>query len=130
MEKNIQETGGKDIAFNNILRTMNESGQFKASFLVDVQGMPVASVSNGEDTDAAGAMAAQLHELVEQTQSRIHLGGAEEVAVRSNDRMRLVSRYFNLGEQTLILVVVMSPERTYRKLTSQAIRELRQVWAE
>ena len=80
LEKNIQETGGKDIAFNNILRTMNESGQFKASFLVDVQGMLVASVSNGEDTDAAGAMAAQLHEMVEQTQSRIHLGGAEEVS--------------------------------------------------
>jgi len=101
VDENKQEMSGKETTFNQILRAMNESGQFSASFLVDEEGMSVATACDGEYTEAASAMAAQLREMVEQTQQRIHLGGAEEMAVRSNDRTRLVSRCCRFGAEGL-----------------------------
>jgi len=114
--------------FNRILHDMNEAGQFEASFLVDAQGLPVAAKTSDYDTDTAAAMVALVRSAIEQTQTRIRLAEADEVAVRCNDKMRLVSRYFTVGDETLILVVLAYRDRPYRKLTNQTIKALRATW--
>lgn len=123
------EQGWQEMTFTRILRDMNEAGKFRASFLVDAQGLPVAAVTSGYDTDTASAMAALVRNVIEQAQTRIELAEADEVAVRSNDKMRLVSRYFTVGDETLILVVVAPPDRPHRRLTNQAIRALQAAWS-
>lgn len=123
------EQDWQEITFTKILRDMNEAGNFKASFLVDAQGLPVASVTSGYDTDTASAMAALVRNVIEQVQTRINLAEADEVTVRDNDKMRLVSRYFTVGDETLILVVVAPPDQSYRRLTNRAIKALLTAWA-
>jgi len=108
---------------------MNEAGQFRASFLVDSQGLPVAIVTSGYDTDTASVMVSLVRNAIEQFQTRIDLAEADEVTTRGNDRMRLVSRYFKLGDEALILVVVAPPDRPYRQLTNQAIKALKSSWS-
>ena len=120
----------QEMTFTRILHDMNETGDFKASFLVDAQGLPVAAVTSDDyDTDTASAMAALVRNAIEQAQTRIELSEADEVAVRSNDKMRLVSRYFTVGDETLILVLIAPPDRPYRRLTNQAIRALQAAWS-
>ena len=127
--KSASEQDWQEVSFAKILHDMNEAGNFKASFLVDAQGLPVAAVTSGYDTDAASAMAALVKNVIEQAQTRINLAEADEVTVRGDDKMRLVSRYFTVGDETLILVVVAPPYRSYRRLTNRAIKALRVAWS-
>jgi len=127
--KSASEQDWQEMTFTRILHDMNEAGKFSASFLVDAQGLPVAAVTTGYDTDTASAMAALVRNVIEQAQTRIELAEADEVAVRANDKMRLVSRYFTVGDETLILVVVAPPDRPHRRLTNQAIKALQTAWS-
>jgi len=127
--QSASEQDWQETTFTRILHDMNETGKFRASFLVDAHGLPVAAVTSGYDTDTASAMAALVRNVIEQTQTRIELAEADEVAVRANDRMRLVSRYFTVGDETLILVVVAPPDRPHRRLTNQAIKALQAAWS-
>jgi predicted regulator of Ras-like GTPase activity (Roadblock/LC7/MglB family) len=127
--KSASELDWKEKTFARILHDMNEAGSFRASFLVDAQGLPVAAVTSSYDTDTASAMAALVRDVIEQVQTRIDLAGADEVTVRDNDKIRLVSRYFTVGGETLILVLVAPPNQSYRRLTNRAIKALRAAWA-
>jgi predicted regulator of Ras-like GTPase activity (Roadblock/LC7/MglB family) len=127
--KSVSEPDRKDTSFARILHNMNEAGNFRASFLVDAQGLPVAAVPSSYDMDTASAMAALVRNVIEQTQTRIDLAEADEVTVRDNDKIRLVSRYFTVGDDVLILVVVAPPDRAYRRLTNRAIRALQAAWS-
>jgi predicted regulator of Ras-like GTPase activity (Roadblock/LC7/MglB family) len=123
------EPDKKELTFTRILENMNEAGQFHASFLVDAQGLPIAAVTTGYDTDTASAMVSMVRNAIVQLQAGINLAEADEVATRGNDKMRLISRYFKLGDEALILVVIAPPNRSYRKLTSQAIKAFQSNWA-
>ena len=127
--KSASEPNWKEMTFARILHDMNEAGKFRASFLVDAQGLPVAAVTSGYDADTASAMAALVRNVIEQVQTRINLAEADEVTVRGNDKMRLVSRYFIIGDETLILVVMAPPDQPYRRLTNRAIKALRATWS-
>jgi predicted regulator of Ras-like GTPase activity (Roadblock/LC7/MglB family) len=127
--KSTSESGWQETTFAKILDDMNEAGNFKASFLADAEGLPVAAANSSYDTDTASAMAAMVRNAVEQTRTRIDLAEADEVTVRANDKVRLVSRYFAVGDDTLILVVVAPPDRPYRRVTNRAIKALRTAWS-
>jgi len=126
--KSASEQGWQEMTFAKILQDMNEAGNFKASFLVDSQGLPVAAANSSYDTDTASAMAALVRNVIEQTQTRIDLSEADEVNVRGNDKTRLISRYFAVGDETLILVVIAPPDQAYRRLTNRAIKALQVAW--
>ena len=121
------ESSQQEMTFTKVLHDMNSAGQFRASFLVDTQGLPIASVTSDYDADTASAMVALVRNVIEQVQTRINLAEAVEVAIRGNDKMRLISRYFTMGNDTLILVVVAPPNRPYRKLTNQVIKTLKAI---
>jgi predicted regulator of Ras-like GTPase activity (Roadblock/LC7/MglB family) len=125
----VSESNWQDMTFTEILQEMNSAGQFIASFLVDSEGLPVASVSTDYDTDTASAMAALVRNVIGQVQTRINMAETDEVAVRANDKMRLISRYFSIGDETLILVVVAPPDRPYRKLTNQVIKAIKAIYS-
>lgn len=127
--KSTSQPDWKEMNFAKILHGMNEAGNFKASFLVDAEGLPVAAVNSSYDTDTASAMAAMVRNVIEQTQTRIDLTETDEVTVRGDDKTRLISRYFTVGDETLILVVIAPPDRAYRRLTNRAIKALQAAWS-
>lgn len=127
--KSASEPDWQEMTFARILHDMNEAGNFRASFLVDAQGLPVAAVTSSYDTDTASAMAVLVRNVIEEAQTHLNLAEADEVTVRGNDKVRLVSRYFTVGDETLILVVIAPPNRPYRQLTNRAIKALQVAWS-
>lgn len=119
------QTDIRGMTFSQILKDMNAEGQFKASFLVDSQGLPVAAVTSDQDADTASAMFALVRKVIKQVQSHINLSESDEVTIRGSDKIRLVSRYFSVGNENLILVAIVPLDRSYRKLTNQAIRDIK-----
>jgi predicted regulator of Ras-like GTPase activity (Roadblock/LC7/MglB family) len=111
-----------------ILEEMNEGGNFKASVLVGVEGLALSSVISPFDSETIAAMVALVKRTIQQAREQIGLDEVDEVSVVQGDKMRLICRYFVVGDEELILAVIAPPYQTYRRLTNRAIKEIKQLW--
>jgi hypothetical protein len=55
------------------------------------------------------------------------MAALDEVTIRCSDRVRLVCRYLTVGEQGLILVALVPPDRYYRRATNRAISQVKRL---
>jgi predicted regulator of Ras-like GTPase activity (Roadblock/LC7/MglB family) len=113
---------------SQILKQMNERGQFRVAVLATSDGLPVATVSTPDDTEAAAAMAAVLQRVAKQARGPLGMAEVEELVLQSRDRTRMVCRYFQVGNEELILAVMVDPGAYYRSATSRAMREIETIW--
>ena len=111
-----------------ILREMKELGHFKASLLVDMEGLTLSSISSPFDNETIAAMVALVKNSIRQAREQIGLDDVDEVSVVQGDKMRLVCRYFVAGGEELILAAIAPPHQTYRQLTNRAIRQVKVMW--
>jgi predicted regulator of Ras-like GTPase activity (Roadblock/LC7/MglB family) len=117
------------VSFEQALEKINRAGSFEASVLASSDGLSIATVPSGYDTDVTAAMVALLRSVAQQTRDHVGMAPLDEVTVRSSDHIRLVCRCFQLdGEDFVLAVVIPREQRYYRQLTNQAIRELRIAW--
>jgi predicted regulator of Ras-like GTPase activity (Roadblock/LC7/MglB family) len=118
-----------EVSFEQTLRKINSDGQFEASILASIDGLTIATVPTGYDTDVTSAMVALLRSVAQQTRDQVGMAPLDEISVRSSDHIRLVCRCFELdGEEFILAVVIPRERRYYRRLTNQAIRELTLAW--
>ena len=75
------------------------------------------------DKELMAGVAAWLKEFAERTNISL-----EEILVRDMQGNRVISRYFYVGNDPLLLAINVPPRRAYRKLTSQAIKEIQCIW--
>lgn len=118
-----------EVRLARILRLTNEEGRFKASVLVNAEGLPLSSASSPFDVETMAAMVTLVRSTIERARENIGLDEIDEVSVVQADRMRLICRYFWAGDdEELVLAVVAPPYQTYRRLTNHAIREIKRAW--
>jgi predicted regulator of Ras-like GTPase activity (Roadblock/LC7/MglB family) len=118
-----------EMTLENTLETVNREGSFEVSILASSDGLPIATVPSDYDTDITAAMVALLRRVAREMQDHVGLAQLDEVSVRASDKIRVVCRYFSVNDEDLILaVVVPSHRRYYRRLTNQAVKEIKLVW--
>ena len=118
----------KQLAFEKILEEMNRAGDFQAAVLSTTEGLALASAPAGYQDDMTAAMVALLNKAAEQAHQQLNLAQVNELSLVGDDRTRLTCRYFSVAGQDLVLAVLTPPDRRYRRLTNQAIREVKQCW--
>ena len=111
-------------SLGEILAAMNEAGAFAASLLTSPEGLPIAAVPSDYDSDVAAAMVALLQRVSSDARGQLGMAEVDEVTIRDRDTIRLVCRYFPVGEQRLILTATVPPGRPYRRVTNRAIRQI------
>ncbi|MBN1979579.1 MAG: roadblock/LC7 domain-containing protein [Anaerolineae bacterium] len=116
-------------SLQEILGKMSESGDFQAVILASKDGLPVATEPADYDSEIAAAAVALLRKVSSEAQQQVGLAALDEVTIRSSDHVRLACRYLDVGEQGLILVALVPPGHHYRRATSRAIRQIRQLLA-
>jgi predicted regulator of Ras-like GTPase activity (Roadblock/LC7/MglB family) len=116
------------IAFTQTLKELKDQGDLMASMLVSAEGLAIASVSAPFDTDTMAAMAALIKNVVRQARTQMGLARVDEVSIVDSDKIRLTCRYFVVDGEELILAIVAPPYQAHRRLTNQAIREIRLGW--
>lgn len=104
------------------LATMTRAGRFDGAVVASLEGLPVAMVGS-TNTELIAAVAATMKELAE----RAHTG-LNEICTRDEKGDQVVSRYFDVDGNVLLLAVQVPAGRPYRRLTNQAIRKIRRVW--
>ncbi len=128
MSAQKQRSGrGSGFSLADILREMHEAGNFKISVLVSREGLPIATAPADYDSELAAAMVALLQKVSNDAQAQLHLAEVDEVTIRDHDRSRLVCRYIVVGKERLILAAIVPPDTAYRRVTNQAIRQIRRL---
>ncbi len=113
-----------------ILHTMLDEHNFSAAVLTGSSGLPLASAQrqDRELSNLLAAIAPVLEQAAQRTTSHTEIDIADEIVIRGAERSRVVCRFFQAGEQPLILAAIVPPRVTYRRTMNQAIRAIRQAW--
>jgi predicted regulator of Ras-like GTPase activity (Roadblock/LC7/MglB family) len=118
----------KQELFEEILNKMNEKGNFDAAVLSLKDGLLLASSQLQYQDDMAAVMVTVLKEAAQKISQKLNLSQMDEISIVGDDRTRLVCRYFSVDGSDLLLTVVTPPDRAYRRLTNQTIKEIKRIW--
>jgi predicted regulator of Ras-like GTPase activity (Roadblock/LC7/MglB family) len=118
----------KQELFEQILNKLNEEGKFDAAVLSLKDGLPLASSQLHYEDDMAAVMVTVLNEAAHKINRELNLAQMDEISIVGDDRTRLVCRYFSVNGSDLLLTVVTPPDRAYRRLTNQTIKEITRIW--
>jgi hypothetical protein len=121
----------KELGFHELLeaqlKNLNTEGQFLASLIADVQGLPIAAMDSVYDTEMIAALSALVRDASHRAETQLGFKKMDEVSLVDDDKVRLVCRYFQVGDQIYILSCVVPAYQTYRRLTNTAIREVKKI---
>lgn len=120
---NRKRKPSRQTALERTLRTLVREGQFRGAVVASVDGLPLAMAGRVADKELMAGVAAWLKEFAERTHISL-----DEILVRDKGGNLLISRYFNVGNDPLLLAVNIPPGRTYRRLTNKAIRAIQRIW--
>ena len=113
----------RQTALQRALRKMIQEGQFRAAVVASIDGLPLATAGRSADKELMAGVAAWLKEYAERTHVSL-----DEIVARDSQGNCFVSRYFNVGDDPLLLAVKAPPGQPHRRLTNKAIREIKRVW--
>jgi len=125
--ENRHSSGGHIPTFSDILEEMNQEGGFDRSVLATSEGLPIASCPMQPDHELASAMIAMLQQAGAETQGNLNLAAVDEVTIRTEDRMRLVCRRIQSGEDWICLCALVPAGAYYRRATNRAVRRISQI---
>ncbi len=106
-----------------ILESLIRDGSFTSAVVASNDGLPLAMIGK-DNTIMIAAVAAAMKDLA----ARAH-HDLTEITTRDDHGNKIVSRYFSIGEDLLLLAVHLPASYTYRRLTSWAIKDIKQVWS-
>jgi predicted regulator of Ras-like GTPase activity (Roadblock/LC7/MglB family) len=112
--------------FERTLKAMNQEGHFQAAVLATRDGLPIATVPPSFDPETSAAMVALMKNVVNRAQSHLRLTEVDEVSIVDSDRKRLVCRYFSHDGEDFILAIIAPPDHRYRRVTTRAIRTIKE----
>ena len=107
-----------------ILTRLMHEGHLLSAIVASRDGLPLAMVGRAKAVTIA-AVAAAMKDLAERAHQDL-----TEITTRDDRGRRIVSRYFWVGEDLLLLAVELPVNRPYRRLTKRAIRAIQQVWSD
>jgi predicted regulator of Ras-like GTPase activity (Roadblock/LC7/MglB family) len=120
--ENVQPTSLKEILYE-----MNADKRFEVVILASQDGLLIATEPANYDNQVTAATVALLRKVSSETREQLGMAALDEVTIRSSDRVRLVCRYLTVGEQGLILVALVPPDRYYRRATNRAISQIKRL---
>lgn len=118
----MDEGSSRQASIEQILNNLVAQGGFSCAMIASRDGLLLATAGQAE-TELIAAVAAAMKDLAERSHR-----GLTEITTRDDLGNRIVSRYFKVGDDLLLLAIKMSAQCAYRQLTTQAIRQIKQVW--
>lgn len=113
-----------------LLMEMNAQGGFSVAVLTDRDGFPIASAAPGQNSDRESAVVALVQRTAAQARELLGMAETDEVSLYDAEGMRLVCRPFLAnGHEMILAVLVPDKHQSYRRLTSSAVSQIRQLWS-
>lgn len=121
----------QDLIEEELLRLCRQ-GNFEAFMLFNREGILMASAGhpvhyNSDALTALSVLFAQSDELLNDFQAD---ASVDEIALRTVDNARIVSRSFQVEEAELILIAIVPPQISYRQITNTAVHQIQTIMTE
>jgi predicted regulator of Ras-like GTPase activity (Roadblock/LC7/MglB family) len=107
----------------SVLDDLNRQPAVQHSILATEDGLPVGPFKNG---NSLAAVAGFLAAAARQSGAMLSMTEIEEIVIVLAGGRLLICRRFPAGNTQLLLAVIFSEERTYRRLIDQTIRSIQQ----
>lgn len=128
MTKSNGKASSNELA--KLLIEMNEQGGFPISVLTDRQGFPIASAAGpGYSPDTQSAVVAMVQKTATQVRDQLGMAQTDEISLFDTSGQRLVCRPMSInGHDMILAVLVPDKDKSYRRLTNQAVNTIRRMW--
>lgn len=121
----------------HVLDKLCKENQFTAVVLVGEEGLSLASGSCPEDLEEAAtrqdpdviaAVIAHMWSATRMARRQLHLPVVDEITMMVRGGLRLVARTLDVGDEVLILTILMPYWMSYHKATAEALESIRRSW--
>lgn len=123
MEKSPQEL------IEEFMKEVIGLGNYEMAYLFSQEGLPMAEIK-GEglvSEDRLIEMSMLFQEIIKMADVMGGISELKEIMLEGNNRRKIIFRFFNGFDQSLILALVIPPKKTYRGLTNKLVRIIRKM---
>ena len=118
MEKSPQEL------IEDYMKEIIGLGNYEMAYLYSQEGLPMAEIK-GENIvpeDRLIEMSMLFQEIIKMADVMGGISELKEIMLEGNNRRKIIFRFFQGFNQSLVLALVIPPRKTYRSLTNKLIR--------
>ena len=106
---------------------MNEvigAGNYEMAYLLSQEGLPMAEVKGADivPEDRLVEMSILFQDVIKMADVMGGISELQEIVLEGNNRRKIIFRFFEGADQSLILVLVVPPKKTYRNFTNKLIK--------
>lgn len=106
-----------------VLNNLLQHDGFICAVVASKEGLALA-MAGAADTTLLAAVAAAIKDTAKRIQQ-----SPSELSIRDNRGEQIIIRYFDVGDERLLLSVNIMVGRSYRRLTNRAIRQIQKILA-
>lgn len=107
-----------------VLKEVQGEGGFFTTVVSTSDGLSLAAVDSNYDNDNISAIVSRIQRVVKQVEVDLDLSKVDEVTLLGGNKIRLVGRYFLIGEHRFVLAVMVPPHKSYRLIMNRAMRKI------
>ncbi|MDZ7330418.1 MAG: hypothetical protein ONB31_00395 [candidate division KSB1 bacterium] len=123
----------KDLApqeqIENFMKEVVTLGNYEMAYLLSQEGLLLAQSKSAEviPEDRLVEMAILFQEIQKMADVMAGIDEIKELTIEGANKRKIIFRLFNAFGQTVTLVLIISPGRSYRGLTNRLVRLIQKV---
>lgn len=118
MEKSPQ------LQIEEFMNEVIDQGNYEMAYLFSQEGLPMAEVKgkNLVPEDRLVEMSILFQQIKKMADVMGGISQLREIIVEGNNRRKIIFRFFAGFDQSLVIALVVPPQKTYRGLTNKLVR--------
>ncbi|MCK5739411.1 hypothetical protein KAH55_09520 [bacterium] len=111
------------------MKKIVEYGNYEMAFLFSEEGLLLADACNSTETNRHEMIEVSLHfqELQKTTEILQNYIEMKEAVMEGEKGKKIILRFFQAFEQTVVLALIVPPRKAYRKFTNNMVRLIQRV---
>ncbi len=113
----------------SFMKEVMESGNYEMAFLLSQEGLTLAQ-ADGEaivPEDRLVELSIQFQEIQKMADVMGGISEIRELVIEGHNKRKIVFRFFDAFEQSVVLALIIPPRKTYRGLTNKLVRLVKKI---
>lgn len=125
MENNVAPQEQIEIFMNEVITI----GNYEMAYLLSQEGLLLAQSKSGEiiPEDRLIEMSIQFHEIQNMVDVMAGISEIKELVIEGYNRRKIIFRFFNAFGQSVILALIIAPQKSYKGLTNKLVKLIQKV---
>ncbi len=113
----------------NFMKEVVTEGNYEMAYLISQEGLLLAQSKAAEviPEDRLVEMAILFQEIQQMADVMAGIDEIKELSIEGSNKRKIIFRIFNAFGQTVTLVLIVSPGKSYRGLTNRLVRLVQKV---